>query len=940
MASSIRKNLAALVISLAFMVISLPALAVDKPVIDFTALKIVTDGIRVPVGLAMDADGYIYVTDQLKGGVIKFDKFGKQIMFFKTAGIPQRVAIDLSGNVIVSEGTYVAVYNTNGIESRRLKTTTGTEFTFSFANGVGVHPISGEIYVADSLLNVVRKFTAEGVATDVVLTGMSIPTELIMTDEYITGIRKSRVFVADTGNGRVAVFSDTGTFERSLCAPGAVGPIGENQLCRTNIPQGIAVEYSGTTTPVLSRVYITDAYQSTVTAIDPNELKVSPNTYGRYLEFVGKYGSRPGDLIVPSGAVFDRANQRVVVANGYGNLTFYPLVGGQNPSGVDSVLPIFTVNPLNNNVYEPSITISGTRAGGDVKVGVKTNTAAAPGSTEYATGTWQCTISGLVEGRNDITVNASNASGALQAQTVVIYYTKSMSADFVIDKTPPVTDQTSYVFTGKIPTTVDISNPVGCTYAPIPGSPTLRTWSCNVPLASEGENIVGFTVSGSTTNAKIYRDTLQPEVALFALPEGVSTSTQVQNLTGTVSDPYLDKVTVRVNSGAVQDVALTTGILGFAAPTGVFSIPVILNEAGANTITIEATDTLSHKNTITRIITLNTAAPTISVASPADGEVVRTPAISVTGSVSPSTATCKVNNNDAIGTPWVGSVSGLTEKQFNNIIIECTNDGKTSKVKRTVFHDPAMLQIAITAPGQDRSTNATTLVVNGKVDPLTQVLMKTVNGTKSEVVINTDKTFTVPVDLSAGGTIPLSLTAVDGVGNVSATSIRTFIADRTAPVLALNYATTTPSLIAGAVEPGAAISLKHVDPAIVLNPTITMGSSTAFTAAPGLDAEGNPYDLFTLLISATDQAGNSTEITAGRPDGDCNADTYFAQDDASICLNYVVGATTPTAVRKAHCDVGPLVDGKISPNGQIDINDCILTLRRANGLEQPNWWSN
>lgn len=941
MASSIRKNLAALVISLAFMVISLPVLAaVEKPVVDFTSLKIVTDGIRVPVGLAVDAAGYIYLTDQLKKGVIKFDKTGNVVMFFKTNGIPQRVAIDpLTGNIVVSQGKYVVVYNNNGVEIGRLKNTGGADYEFRFANGVGVHP-NGTIYVVDSLDGVVRKFGTDRVVTSLVFGSsfgtsdkLTLPSDLVISDEYISGQRKSRVFVADTSNGRIAIFDDAGVFDRVLCAQSTLPYIAENMLCKVNIPQGIALEYS--TSGALSRLYVADAYQSTVTAIDPNIMKVSPSIYGEFLQFIGRNGVNPGDLLVPAGTVYDSSNKRLIIANGYGNLTILPIANGQSPNiipggDVPATGDIFTYSLANTNVYEPAVTITGTRSSSAVVVEVK-SASALPGATAYAAGTWQCTVSGLASGLNTITLTGSNGAGAVLTRTVEVFYTKSATSLFAIDATPPATDQNSYLFTGKIAINGELTSPTGCTYEALAGSTTQRLWKCSVPLPNEGRNDINFIVAGATNTATINKDTQPPQVDLFALADGTSTSAQVQNITGTVSDQYFKDLSIRLNDGPAQKVDVVKGVLGVGASNGVFSTPVVLSNAGVNTITIEATDEFSHKNTVTRSISFNTAAPEITVTSPADGEVVRGETITVSGTVSPN-AVCKVNNTDAgTGATWTSNVA-LVDGKFNNITIACTQDGKTSSVKRTVYRGSGALELAIADPGQDAVTSAATFSIQGRVDSTAQSLVQTVNGKTSNVTISADKKFIVPVDLASGTAVPLTLSALDGAGNVLGISTRTIIPNTAAPWVTTDASSTT-ARITGTVEPGSTISVKHIDPTVPLSFSISVDGAT-YTAVPTLQVD----NLFLLQVTATDKAGNARTITAGKPDGDCLNDGQFAQDDAAACLSWVVGTSTPPdAIQKGHCDTAPLINGKPSPDGKIDINDCILSLRRANNL-QPTWW--
>src|SRR5574340_654064 len=159
MVPSIGKKIAQLVISLAIMVISLPVITFAASVPLVTALNPVSQGIRTPVKVAQDAAGNYYVTDPGSGGVLKYNSYGKQTQVIKTAGIPQGVAVAMNGNLLVSQGDFVAELNNNGNEVRRLGSGAGQ---FKFANGIAVDSAGFE-YVVDSADNSVQVFNASGV---------------------------------------------------------------------------------------------------------------------------------------------------------------------------------------------------------------------------------------------------------------------------------------------------------------------------------------------------------------------------------------------------------------------------------------------------------------------------------------------------------------------------------------------------------------------------------------------------------------------------------------------------------------------------------------------------------------------------------------------------------------------------------------------------------
>lgn len=942
MVSSIRQKLAALVISLAFLVISLPLPAfalLPVPEVNNDGILVVTDGLRTPAGIALDAvDGSIFVADPGKHGVTQLNKYGVAVQFFKTEGIPQRLAVAKNGNgsVIVAQGAIVAQYNNNGVESFRLKQ--GTDpFPFKFATGVAVHPGNGNIYVVDAGANKACIFDPAGNFTgqcfgdnwfeknslgNLIARKLEIPTDIQISSETTENGTIHRVFIIDTKHKdlQIPIFSDAGVYEKSLCQQGAGA--GNYGICQLVLPMGMAFDYSASG---VGRIYVSDPYQASVMAIDPAPVLGLLGLYGNFRSYIGSYGTDKGELIVPTGVAFDKQNSRLIVANGYGNITFYPIDGGRNPISRDKILPIFDINHLTaNNVTSPTFLISGTRESADIKVQLSVNTGAKAGSTTYLTPTtWNCTITGLAEGRNTISAIGRDGAGNTLTKAVDLYYTIPMAEGFSINPYPEITASTVYTFTGEMlsGSTITTTPASTCAY------PTSTSWSCSVPLVSEGSNTISFSVNNKTTPVTIVRDTLAPVIQVYALSTGDTTSSQVQNITGTVNDPNLDTVTVSVNNNVPQKVKVTRNVFGFPTSKGTFSFPVILDRAGTNTIVVEAKDKV--KNTIAedRIINLNMAAPKVTIELE-DGTATRTPSITLRGTVAPAVG-CTVN-----GSPL--NLSGGTSVQlaagFNNIIAACSDGVRISKVKRTIYFDPNVLDMAVQSPTQDMATNSSSVTINGTVDAAAGLLLLTA-GETTRTLTHANGGFSFTEPLPKEGAYSYLLTAVDGAGNITSTVTRSVVADMTPPALGITYGALNASSISGTVEPGATVVVQDLDD----NPVGTVSLGDAAGNGTFVAALGQNYDLFSLLVAATDQAGNVTTIGAAKPDGDCTGNTFVTADDASVCLDMVAGITPQTKLRRAHCDIGPLNNTFINPNGQIDITDCILIMRKAAGLT-PVWW--
>lgn len=312
------KNISITCVAILFLVLSPPlpnnSYGAVAPLV--SALPSVKSGISTPVRLAEDSTGNIYVTDPRGGGILKYDSAGNLLQTISTSKNVYGVAIAGNGDLLVSQGTTVAVFNR----------TTGAQIsqfgTFLGSNGIAVDNL-GNIYVTDSLNSCVQVFNPAylPVNTGAAAAGKpanSFGTAGRATGQFVrpTGISyekiSNKLAIVDTLAGQVQFYSTTGVYQSSIGSSGA-GPL------KFTAPQSIAFEYSkdGNT---LSRIYIVDSYQSNVQVIDA--------ATGVFLSYVGSYGLAAGQLINPGDILFDRfdpLNNRLLIANGSGTLAIFSI---------------------------------------------------------------------------------------------------------------------------------------------------------------------------------------------------------------------------------------------------------------------------------------------------------------------------------------------------------------------------------------------------------------------------------------------------------------------------------------------------------------------------------------------------------------------------------------------------------------------------------------
>lgn len=121
----------------------------------------------------------------------------------------------------------------------------------------------------------------------------------------------------------------------------------------------------------------------------------------------------------------------------------------------------------------------------------------------------------------------------------------------------------------------------------------------------EGAHTVYLNVKDNDGNAATQKsvtftvDTVPPTLNVTSPADGLVTNNATLTVSGTTNDATSSPVTLTVNGKAVT-----------VAANGSFSTNVQLTE-GSNTITIVATDSAGKSTTVTRVVTLDTAAPTI-----------------------------------------------------------------------------------------------------------------------------------------------------------------------------------------------------------------------------------------------------------------------------------------------------------------------------------------
>ncbi len=245
-----------------------------------------------PFAVTTDKQGRIYVTDTGLGTVWVFDREKNEVRFLGDDGAvhlatPSGIAVDDRGIVYVADTKLDRIFAFD--QKGKVVLAIGQPDEFYNPSGLAIDGKSGRLYVTDSGRHKVRvydtvsgKFLFEFGKRGPESGEFNFPTHLFL--------KAGRLYVSDTMNFRVQVFTLDGRFVRKY------GEMGSDlgQLAR---PKGVAVDSEG-------HVYVVDAAFANFQIFDDK---------GDLLMFVGRTGWSPGEFWLPAGLHIDDKDRIYVV---------------------------------------------------------------------------------------------------------------------------------------------------------------------------------------------------------------------------------------------------------------------------------------------------------------------------------------------------------------------------------------------------------------------------------------------------------------------------------------------------------------------------------------------------------------------------------------------------------------------------------------------------
>jgi hypothetical protein len=632
-----------------------------------------------------------------------------------------------------------------------------------------------------------------------------------------------------------------------------------------------------------------------------------------------------GTAVANSGGAWSITSNSTLT-DGTHNVTASAQDAAGNSSAVSSALAItidtvvavaITTSPA-STVTTGTPTWSGTCDTG-ATVAVTEGSTSLGAATSTGPGTWSFTpASALADGNHTLVFTATDAAGATASTTASPVLVDAVGpvvalagSDLVGKAGESIALTATYSDAGSGVASISLADSTGVTVTPsgsasatvvVSGSgPATRTITLT-GLTGDGTLVInvktgtaldGNSLAASASNTvTVTVDSTVPADPTITLANASNSGSTADLLTNVVR-PIVNGVTDSGTTVTIRDGSTVLGTATVTSTSWTFTPTADLVGQGLHTLTATATDAAGNASAATALgvtidtqimVTVNAASITTSSSSPTfSGTTDPNETVTITG-VGFTTIIIPANGAGV----WSVAGSGIAAGTYALTVTASDAAANSASTSLSLTID----QTAPTAPTTSASvvTNDTTPTLSGTAESgatITITQGSTVLGTATATGGNW--TFTLTTPLIEGETI-LTITATDGVGNISTATTVTVTIDVTAPGLPTAVApgtvtTATPTLT-GTAEAGATVVIK--EGATVLA-TVTANGSGAWTATLTTLANG----LHTLAITAQDAAGNisvaaAATVTVNVPAG--------SSDDSDSSGNCGLGSGTSASL--------------------------------------------
>lgn len=389
----------------------------------------------------------------------------------------------------------------------------------------------------------------------------------------------------------------------------------------------------------------------------------------------------------------------------------------------------------------------------------------------------------------------------------------------------------------------------------------LASTTPSVKITSEGQNqpAQGIAVDRAGNEAKIeasvWIDKTPPTLSLDSVPEGAALATKAVPLTFSFSDSLSqirpDRFTVVMNRVDLSAV--------FRPQEGRATKTFALADR-KYTLTAAIEDRAGNKTELTRQFTIDTTPPELTVTAEG-GPQIKATATRLIGKAVDATTSIRSLRVNGIEIPFLAAGEftvpfPLLNEGRNFLKIEATDEaGNVTTKEVTLVRDTTGPEFSEMNPAPGSFTRQATVALSGRVrDLATSVVSLRINGATIPLTPETGDRFSVEIPLPKEGENSIEITAVDEAGHQTAYPRFSLIRDTSPPIIEIARPSAglnvpTPSIVvAGAIRDAAPIT------SLSLNGRPLALQESRFSSEISLKSGEN-----TLLFSATDAAGNTTE---------------------------------------------------------------------------------
>ena len=453
---------------------------------------------------------------------------------------------------------------------------------------------------------------------------------------------------------------------------------------------------------------------------------------------------------------------------------------------------------------------------------------------------------------------------------------------------------------------------------------------------------------GQSSPLVITVDNTPPSVQIVGVAPGqyvggtLSISANVTDLSGGVS------AELRLDGGA-SPVATASG------PPFAMGLDTTRYKDGQHTIEVAVTDKAGNVGRSSLAFQIDNTPPVVTLSGPPAGTPVRATVpvsalVSDAGGVASAEATLDGTSVGKLAVPpYTFSVDTTKVADGQHTVVVAVTDlaGNVGSAQMPLIVDntPPTVTLSGPQPGQYVRGSFTLAVAVGQSDVVSRVELRA-DGAQTPVASLTSPPFSFTMDTSryADGQHTFEVSATDLAGNVGKASL-TVMVDNTAPTAVIASpsplqevsgklsVTGTASSGTQASFDGYTLEYGQGDSPTAYQPIGARVTTPVTSGTLGqLDLSGLAPGVYTLRLTVTDKAGNSTVTTvsfrvAATPSvvrGDLNGDGKVAVSDAAIALRISVGLRTATQ--------SELAAGDLNGDGAVSVAEATRILRYAVGL--------